>query len=257
MIEVLVSTAILALLVVLLSGVFTGVSNVWKQSHANIDRLENIRAVTDIISGELRSALLPVNRTDKGNLQFIKNPANIDQSLLNPDALFWQAPVAADSSLGDVAVIGYFVRWDNSTPPRQRPILCRVAISAKGKTGQDPNFLIYDHTPGTSDWLSDAIISSASPGDVANGYRGLISENVVAFFVECLDGRGRPITSSYAGGSFAGTSDGFDSRLGFTDASAATTRVPPNNRSAPSPLWSGWDLLSLTKNQPNAWALQK
>lgn len=231
LIELLVGVAILTILVVILSGVFGGVSKTWQLGQSSNERLQNIRAITDFITGELRSALLPVNRTDKANLQFVVNPANISSSFRNADSLFWQAPVAADQTLGDVAAIGYFVRWDESKPSNPRPNLCRF-YAADSTDGA--NFLIYSQAGGSVPWLTDAIINAVAPADKANAYQGLIAENVVALFVQCLDTKGRPIEKNYEGTAFA--NKGFDSRLGFTDADGTKTADFMNASGGKSPI---------------------
>lgn len=216
LLELLVGVAILALLVVVLSGVFGGVSKTWQVGQSNNERLQNIRAITDFITGELRSALLPVNRTDKANLQFVVNPGSVSAAFRNGDAIFWQAPVSAVQTYGDVAAVGYFVKWDESTPANPRPILCRFFSS---ESTSPANFLVYRQAGGSVQWLNDEILKAVAPADKANAYQGLIAENVVAIFAQCLDAMGRPIEKSWWGNPF--TNMGFDSRLGFTDADGA------------------------------------
>ncbi|MBC8002243.1 MAG: prepilin-type N-terminal cleavage/methylation domain-containing protein [Opitutaceae bacterium] len=231
LVELLVATAILALLVVILASVFGSVSKTWLLGQAASDRLQNIRTITDLMTGELRSALLPVNRTDKANLEFVVNPDNISPSFRNADAIFWQAPVGRDQTLGDVAAVGYFVKWDESNPANPRPILCRFYAS---ESASGANFLVYSQAGGSVKWLSDQIINAVASADKANGYQGLIAENAVALFVQCLDARGKPIETDYHGTAFA--NKGFNSRLGFRDASGAKTADFTDATGAKSPI---------------------
>jgi uncharacterized protein (TIGR02599 family) len=231
LIELLVGVAILTVLVVILSGVFGGVSKTWQIGQSSNERLQNIRAITDFLTGELRSALLPINRTDKASLQFVVNPTNISSGFRNADAVFWQAPVAADQTLGDVAAVGYFVRWDETKPANPRPNLCRFYVS---DSMSGTNFLVYSQAEGSVPWLTDSLLNTLAPGDKANAYQGLIAENVVALFVQCLDGKGRPIDSSYDGVAFA--NKGFDSRLGYTDADGTKTADFANPSGGKSPI---------------------
>jgi hypothetical protein len=60
-----------------------------------------------------------------------------------------------------------------------------------------------------------------APADQANAYQGLIAENVVALFVQCLDKYGQPIINNAAGTAFP-ANPRFDSRQGFTDSKNAT-----------------------------------
>ncbi|MFZ4600062.1 MAG: PulJ/GspJ family protein [Terrimicrobiaceae bacterium] len=212
LLELLVSMTILILLVAILAGIFSSVSKTSQLGYSNNERMQNILAVTDFIRSDLRSALLPVNRPDTNNLQFVVNPGSISGSFKNPHAVFWQSPAATDQTLGDVAEVGYFVKWNTNDASKPKPYLCRfsVANSAAGT-----NFLIYS-SPAT--WLTDSILNAVAPADAANAYQGLIAENVVALFVQCLDARGQPITRNAAGGTF--TTPLFDSRLGFLDSGA-------------------------------------
>lgn len=218
LIELMVSVSVLAILVIVLASVFGSVSKMWQLGESSNERLQNIRAITDFISGELRSALLPVNRTDKSNLQFVVNPTAISAQFQNPDAAFWQNPLAGDQTYGDVAAVGYFVKWDGTNPRNPRPVLCRFSVSATKSPG---NFLVYSQSGGV--WLSDDILNAVSPADKDNAYEGLIAENVVALFIECRDERGQPIVRNYAGNPFVDTNKGFDSRQGFTDSTGAKT----------------------------------
>ncbi len=220
LLELLVSVAVLAMLVVFLASIFGGVSQTWQLGQSNNERLQNIRGITDFMSGELRSALLPVNRTDKANLQLVVNPTSISSAYQNPDAIFWQAPAGSNQAMSDVAEVGYFVKWDNSKPGNPRPMLCRFNVS---NTTISPNFLIYSQSGGTVPWLSDSIVNAVAPADQANAYEGLIGENVVALFVQCRDSKGQPIAKNYAGSDFANTNKGYDSRQGYTDAAGVKT----------------------------------
>jgi prepilin-type N-terminal cleavage/methylation domain-containing protein len=220
LLELMVGVAILALLVVFLSGIFGSVSKTWQLGQSNSERLQNIRGITDFITTELRTALLPVNRTDKANLQLILNPSALSTEYQNPDALFWQAPVASGQALSDVAEVGYFVKWDSAKSNNPRPILCRFYVDDSTKGA---NYLIYSQGGGSTPWLSDAIVAAVAPADKNNAYEGLVGENVVAFFVQCGDAKGQPIDKTYAGGSFTGTNLGFDSRQGYTDSLGVKT----------------------------------
>ena len=219
LVELLVTMAILILLVAILASIFSSVSKTSQLGYASNERVQNILAITDFIRSDLRSALLPINRTDTNNLQFVLNPGSISAGFKNPHALFWQAPTATDQTLGDVAEVGYFVKWNTEKAGNPRPYLCRFAAE---NTTNGTNFLIYS---APSAWLSDALLDAAAPATSTNAYQGLIAENVVAFFVHCLDAKGQLITKNASGASFANSV--FDSRQGFVDSA-----VPPNTNSA-------------------------
>jgi len=209
LIEVLVSMAILLLMVVLLHGILSGASGAWKLGEANKDRMQSARAISDFIANELESALLPLNRTSTNSLQLVVNPPGISTQR---DSIFWQSPLAVDQTLGDVAEIGYFVRWDTQSPQNPRAALCRFFVNltsrdpATGAITANPNFLISSQ-PDT--WLSDSVLDRVAPANAANDYLGLFAENVIGMWVRCIDSGGQVITAS-------GTT--FNSRTGYTDS---------------------------------------
>ncbi|MFZ4683470.1 MAG: PulJ/GspJ family protein, partial [Terrimicrobiaceae bacterium] len=188
LVELLVAMTILILLVAILASIFSSVSKTSQLGYASNERMQNILAITDLIRSDLRSALLPINRPDTNNLQFVLNPGAISDSFKNPHAVFWQAPTATDQTLGDVAEVGYFVKWNTDKPSNPRPYLCRFA--AENSTN-GTNVLIYS---APSAWLSDARLNALAPANATNAYQGLIAENVVALFVHCLDAKGQMIT---------------------------------------------------------------
>lgn len=220
LLELMVSVAVLLVLVIVLSSVFGSVSKIWQLGESNNERLQNIRAITDFLQAEMRAALLPVNRMDKKNLQFVVNPTSISANYQNPDAAFWQTPMAGDQTYGDVAAVGYFVKWDTAKADNPRPFLCRFNVYATGTNSS--NFKVYSQVTG-NDWITESILNEVAPADKDHAYEGLIAENVVALFIECRDAYGQPITSSYAGGAFSDTVRGFDSRQGFTDSKGVKT----------------------------------
>ena len=212
--------AILSILVVILSQMINQASTAWARGESNKERMQDARAVVEFMSNELQSALLPVNRPTQTGIQFVVNPAAITSGTFNNrDSVFWQTPQATDQTQGDVAEVGYFVRWDTtSVPGNPRPILCRFFVNPG-----DPNFLIYSTvTP----WLSDAMLDAAAPGiksanDPSKNYQGLFAENVLGLWVTALDPIGQPITLDATGANITGS---FDSRMGYqyTDSNGAT-----------------------------------
>jgi Tfp pilus assembly protein PilW len=175
LVEVLVSTAVLMLLVVIMAQMTRSVAASWTAGSGNSERRQNVRALADFIGQELRSATLSVDPSaPPPNLQFVLNPASVTARY--PSAIFWQAPVATDSSAGDLAEVGYFVRWTTSgTVPRAQ--LCRFFVSQG-----DPNYLVDTATA----WVSDALLQTVAPADPASGYVGLFADNVIGFWARCL-----------------------------------------------------------------------
>jgi prepilin-type N-terminal cleavage/methylation domain-containing protein len=201
LVELLAAMVVLSLLVLLLSGAFSQVSRAWTKSSGNIEQRSNTRALADFITAELQGALLPaatVPPSDKnvrplGDLRFVINPPEVPDQYRYADALFWQAPIATETSYGDIAEVGYFVQWDTSVPSNPRPQLCRFFVnpSISGSNGtlvKNPNFKIFSTEP--ADWLSGEMIKTIAPATKAKGYAGLFGENVVGLWIRSygLDG---------------------------------------------------------------------
>lgn len=220
LIEVLISTSILAVLVVMLSQMLGRVSGVWQQGHAQVEKSEGGRAILEFMAKELQAAMLPVSRTDTASLQLVVNPSQVPEKYKNSDAIFWQAPLASDQTLGDIAEFGYFVKWDSTTNPQvPQAMLCRFFVNPGTNYVADPNYLI-DSSPVA--WLSQTILDSVAPGDGTTNpsvpYQGLFVENVLGLWITCLDPAGNAITQG-------GSADSFDSRLGYTYTSTGGTTV--------------------------------
>jgi len=208
LLEVLAATAVLVVMMVLLTRVFSLVSQSMISGNADAQNRRNIRALADFIGGELSRAVVPLegrSTASAANLQFLVNPpsSQVDSNYRYADAIFWQAPIATETTFGEFAIVGYFVQWKNDTP-----YLCRLFINpsttgADGDLVRNPDFLIYD-SANSDDWLSKALLEKwVTPADKASGYRGLFAENVLGFWVRCFDSEGSELTGP------------FDSRVGY------------------------------------------
>jgi prepilin-type N-terminal cleavage/methylation domain-containing protein len=212
MVELLIAMVVLSILVLLLTNLFNQVNIAWLTGEGGTERRRNARAVTDFMAAELRGAQVPVQgggSVTRGNLQFIVNPADLPEEYRNADAAFWQAPIATETSYGDLAAIGYFVKWESSGA-RQRPMLCRFFVNPSRGSGaavaRNPEFLVYDPDPNA--WRKTSILeSTVQPANAAQGYKGLFAENVLGLWIECLDRNAKPIP--------ANGSAKFDSRKGY------------------------------------------
>lgn len=212
-----VSVSVLSILVLMFTSLFTSASHAWIMGTGNAERRRNSRALTDYIGSELKAALLPLqtlavqggNAQTVGNLQFLINPSgNIPAAYQNADSIFWQAPLATESTYGDIAEVGYFVKWQDNGKGETLPILCRFFVnpsttSTTGTISPNPKFLIFDPSSATS-WLTPELIDDVAPATAATGYLGFFGENVVGLWVRsyALDGTELPRN--------------FDSRVGYT-----------------------------------------
>ena len=179
LIELLTAMTILIILTLLLANIASQAGSIWALGERQNQHRQRARAVLDFMSKELSKATLAIDPS-KPSLQFVVNPAGgpaIGSTYLNRDAVFWQAPVATDSSSGDLAEVGYFVRWDGN-----QPNLCRFFVNPS-----DANYLIYSNPTG---WLSDQLLSTITPADKASQYQGLFLENVLGLWVSAYNADG-------------------------------------------------------------------
>ena len=223
-----VAVSILAVLVLLFSGVFSQVNSAWTTGEGNAERRRSVRALADFIGTELQSALLPVETivtNGRGNLQFVINPptSQVPDDYRNADAIFWQAPLATETSQGEIAEIGYFVKWEAAAGQGERPMLCRFfvnpSVGSGASTVPNPDFLIYDADPKR--WLSKVTIDKAAPARKLDGYKGMFAENVLGLWVQCY--RLKPALNDTATPPALELPRAFDSRIGYDLNSKLTT----------------------------------
>ncbi|XHR31063.1 MAG: type II secretion system protein J [Chthoniobacteraceae bacterium] len=211
LIEVLVATTILTLIVAMLGGVVSTVGASLRTATGRSECGLSARAIADYIQTDLKAALLPLNTSDTANLQFILNSSAIPDKYKIGDALFWQAPVANDTTFGDIAEVGYFVKWVTDDRSKPVPILCRFFVEPADSSSTS-NYKIYQDPAA---WLNQTTVDAAAPGTVDQNYTGLFAENVVAIWFRCLDGQGK----AYAGRTF-------DSRNSIADSDGNVRRLP-------------------------------
>lgn len=213
LLEMLVGMAVLCILIAILSSTLNQASRVWTAGSGDAERRRGARSLADFIGTELGGAQIPVGEISaagRGNLQFLINPGQgqVPAAYQNADSIFWQAPLATEASLGELAVIGYFVKWDLSNDARPRPLLCRYFINPtirgnNGSVTRNPDFLVYHETDPQA-WLSPSLLEKVAPATADSGYVGLFAENVVGLWVRSygLDGAELPRE--------------FDSRVGYS-----------------------------------------
>ncbi len=183
LLEILIAATILAMVVAVLAQIASFVASAWTTGSGNAERRENGRALIEFIGNELRSAVIPISTVGSApNLQFVRNPDGVTSY---PSSLFWQAPVATDTTYGDLAEVGYFVKWDtNGKVPQAN--LCRFFVNPG-----NANYKIYNSTS----WITSDIVQSVAPADKDHGYVGLFAENVIGFWARCFKADGTEITT--------------------------------------------------------------
>lgn len=242
LVEVLVAISILMLIVVFLGIMAGNVSKMWTVTSSQTQRRTIERDLLQFIARDLQTASLPLPAgptstvSGSSNLQFLVVSGTYVSSgtsiIGSPQAIFWQAPISANTTKGNIAEIGYFVQWDTTTnPSNPKAYLCRYYSDA-GTSGS--SFNIYS-SGTTSAWLSGSGAPSAvAPAMPGSKYKGWLADNVIALWIRCTtitNGTNmQPIVGSVTstGGSTSfpvGCS--FDSRLGYFDPSSSLGRPGP------------------------------
>lgn len=210
LIEVLVATSILTVLVLAYCAMANSTSKIWLAGSGHIERRRNLRAIGEFVASDMRAALLPVQgkSDNKPNLQFLLNPPALKSKYPYHDCAFWQAPIATEMTLGDIAEVGYFVQWD-SLEESPAGKLCRFFVNpSTGGSGSaatlNPNFLIFKDL---SSWVTPELVKTVAPADKENAYLGLFTENVLGLWLQPYDLNGVSLAS--------GGNNSFDSRVGY------------------------------------------
>ena len=228
--EMPVAMTVLALLSTVLFGLLNSVNQVWARAQAHIIPNRNGRVVLDLIARDLRPAALPADRSNVTNsLQFLINPPQVDISYCNPQAFFWQAPIATDTTYGNMAEVGYFVRWDTTTRPGYSfAQLCRFFVNPQPPANAS-DYLIYPPSGGLTSpaWVTGTLLDHLAPATAASNYKGWVADNVLALWTRALDVNGQAITVTAntvpANPDRASDLYAYDSRQGYT--SYATDEV--------------------------------
>ena len=214
LVEVLVATAILMLLVVLLANVLGSVTNLSSQASSRLNATRLGREVFDLLGRDLSQ--VATTRTSLGTnapLQFCVNPPQLANAYKNATAVFWQAAISRDRSVGNISVVGYFVQNTSTNRGQLRRVLLEPA---------DSDYAVYS---SPTNWLPEATAEkfAAAAGSSASSKadRGWVADGVIGMWVRCLDVNGQVIATNGAG---AVQNYSFDSRLGYQSGSG-TNRI--------------------------------
>jgi prepilin-type N-terminal cleavage/methylation domain-containing protein len=220
LVEVLVALAVLSLLVILLSTMMSGVMSTWQQAEARDERRSVARRSLNLMAEDVSLMALPSNRADMNNLQFVIDPPSSTlSSYLRPHAFFGQAAVATDmsasTSQGNLAIVGYFVRWVGTDA-----CLCRLLIN--------PSASDYAIHSSPNNWLTSTLLDKYAPASPSGSYAGLVGENVLGLWAQALDENGNPIFTTATGSTSSYASGAYDSRLGYsvTTNGITTAHIP-------------------------------
>ena len=180
LVELLVAGAIFLLLLGLLLSIVSHITQIWQQTEGQRIRQQVMRLALDRISRDLQGLQLQRSTNETNSFQFVINPA-IASDLLNPQAAFWQTTLTGDTSRGDVAEVGYFVRLVSASN-HVRGELCRIEVPP---TAADSFFADPQH------WLTMSKIDSYAPPSGANStnpLKGILADHVIGLWITPYQG---------------------------------------------------------------------
>lgn len=171
--------AVVLILFLLLAGMTSQVQNMWMRENSALNSRQKARVALELMARDLQGTVLPVNSYDPPGLQFLINPPGIGESYRCAHTAFWQTTCATDRDHGEIAEIGYFVRWDTGgTPPA--PVLCRFLVNP----GNPVDYQIYTNP---QNWITDSLIEKIAPGTRSQKYRGLLVDDILGLWIQCYD----------------------------------------------------------------------
>jgi prepilin-type N-terminal cleavage/methylation domain-containing protein len=174
LVEILVAVAILTIFGLTLCSLFSESTSIWIRGQNENDYRNRARAALNYIKRDLQVANLAANQPSLAGSPTLELMTDPPGTVGFPDSFFWQAPIATDDrSEGDMAEVGYFVRWING-----RGTLCRFFVNPS-----DPaSYKVYSGSPGQ--WISQAFLDQVAPGTSASLYRGLFLNDIVGLWIQ-------------------------------------------------------------------------
>lgn len=205
LVELLVATSVATMLMLVMAGVSAQVSKLLTVGVSQNQNRSNARVAMSFMAREMRQAAYsrykgyPVGSSTptKSVLHFIINPptATLSTAYKNPDAVFWQAPIATSIAKGDMAEVGYFV-YRQRINNIYHSDLCRFFANPNDlkpdDSGGAPLHVIYT---SPDQWMATDFVKSFIPNR-GNDYRGLFLENVIGLWVQPYNLRGLPMSSA-------------------------------------------------------------
>jgi len=206
LIEVLVSFAVLALIMVMLLSITDVTSKTWKGTTEKMQAFEDSRAAFDRITSLLGQATLnpywdyddlqnPTKYERTSELQFLSLPmAQLpkDAATFPTHGLFFQAPtgkVADKVAFGNLPLLlnafGYFVEYGQDERPSWLPASVSVKYRFRLKEWRVPseNWILYQKTSGTIPASTGKNYSGTDWIDLAAPAAKTVAENVIALVI--------------------------------------------------------------------------
>jgi len=176
LLEVLVATAIFAILAMLLLSMTSEASKLWQRAEGQKARRQIARIILETVSRDLEAATFPLATNATNSLQFLLGGAS-GVTNLNPSAAFWQT-AAGNGPASGLAEVGYFVQWQGG-----KSALCRYYVP-----GTNADSLFSSDQSIWKHWLTPAKVQAYAPGlQDSNSFAGLLAENVLGLWITLYD----------------------------------------------------------------------
>ena len=206
LIEVLVSFAVLALIMVMLLSITDATSKTWKGTTEKMQAFEESRAAFDRITSLLGQSTInpywdydnltnPTKYERTSELQFLSLPMALlpkDATAFPTHGIFFQAPtgkVADKAALGNLPLLlnayGYFVEYGPDDRPSWLPasVTPRYRFRLKEWRVPSENWNLYQKTSGTTPASTGKNYSGTDWIDLAAPAAKTLAENVIALVI--------------------------------------------------------------------------
>jgi len=228
LVELLVAMSVLVVITVVLVSIVGQIATAWVSTQSRVESFRNGRAVLEFMGRDLRSLVPPQTRQSSYGIevlgksfpprasilrpafQFIQDAGDPAQGLspmltntwtqaTNSSSWFGQARLQ-NTSRGDVSIVGYYLARSTSG---DRYELRRLLVSPATTNGTNPDYKLFSSNAAYQDFASVIPIETNNYPDSPSWlYLGTpafeknssaLSDNVIAFWIRCLDRGGNPI----------------------------------------------------------------
>jgi len=154
MIELLVTIAVMAILVVMLFGMVDAAAKLWKDNENRVDAYREARAALNVISSDLRAMLASTNTN-----YFATNAVgSVPADIVPNEGIFFLTTLPATAqpsdNKGEICTAGYYRRWTKQN------------VNFGGTSGSDPTvsgYHLFRTFYGSDTTYSNLIAASAQP----------------------------------------------------------------------------------------------
>jgi prepilin-type N-terminal cleavage/methylation domain-containing protein len=159
LLELLISMTLLLVMVGFLAVAFNSASVAWQQGEKDVDRFSQARATIDLMTRDLRQAIVSTN------LPFYAYT----------NGIAFVAPVNADPNSADLAEIVYVLNWNDPTVPPTQQNFAPFKLYRRLTKPTDTQWSVYSNplnwpaTSGNSSLVCDSIINFAVTCYYTNG----------------------------------------------------------------------------------------